>query len=607
MSFKRWKDDYSEKLNRLLYESRGKAYTSIRAVTFISSIAALVLLVYNLGFELEPYETRQVYYGLDLVFTIFVLSYLARWLYAFRRLDFVQRHRFEGVLMLLILLNGISVYVLDVALIPELLKLAGLENPVPFYHFFLGCFVFLLLVYEFGVASTRLGNLNIRPAAAFILSFLVLIVFGTALLMLPDMTRAPGSMPFLEAVFTATSAVCVTGLIVVDTATYFTIKGQLIILVLIQLGGLGILSFASFFTLIFRQGVGIRHQVMLQDFLSSESLLTARDLIRQIVFMTFFIELVGFLLIFGTWGTDVKFTSIDQKIFFSAFHSVSAFCNAGFSVYSNGLYEEVVRNAYVMHLVIAGLVILGGIGFPVIQDIFSPKRLRERLRNPWRDWQLGTKIAVYVSAALLLFGTVAFYLLERENTLANGNFMEALITSFFQSTITRTAGFNTVDIGALRMPTYIIVIFLMFIGASSGSIGGGIKTSTFFLVIASTLATVRGRMKLEIGKNYISNTLVFRALSIFVFAAGINTVGVLLLTITEPGMDLIDLIFEQVSAFATVGLSTGITAQLSDVSRIIIIFSMFIGRVGTLTFALAFSSRAITHSYQYPKATIMVG
>ncbi len=607
MSYQRVKDNFSENLNRLLYESRGKAYTSIRAVTFISSFAAIVLLVYNLGFELDPIQARQVYYGLDVVFAIFVLSYLARWLYAFRRLDFLRRHRFEGVLMLIILINGICVYVLDFALIPRIIGALGIQNPVQFYHFFIVCFMFLLLVYEFGVASTRLGNVNIKPAAAFVMSFLILIGFGTAILMLPDMTRAPGSMPFLDALFTATSAACVTGLIVVDTATYFTLKGQLVILFLIQLGGLGILSFASFFTLVFRQGVGIRHQVMLQDFLSSESLLSARGLLRQIVFMTFLIEFIGFVFIYATWDDRVTFTSIDQKILFSAFHSISAFCNAGFSLYTNGLYENFVRESYILHLVIAGLVILGGIGFPVIQDIFSPQRLRDRLRNPWRDWQLGTKVAVYVSAALLLFGTVTIYLLESSNSLANLTFMESLIHSFFQSAVSRTAGFNTVDFSALRMPTYIIIMFLMFVGASSGSIGGGIKTSTFFLVVASTIATVRGQMKLEIGRNYISNTLVFRALSIFVFAAGINLLSILLLTITEPGMELVDLAFEQVSAFATVGLSTGITAQLSDSSRIIIIFSMFIGRIGTLTFALAFTSRVNNRSYQYPKAHIMVG
>jgi trk system potassium uptake protein len=607
MRINKRRDLFAESLNRFLYDSRDRVYTITRSLTYLSSFAGIVILITILGFELSPEQSRQAYAGLEMVFATFVISFLIRWLYAFRRLDFLRRHRFEAALMFILLANGISGYLLDFSPIPRLIRAFGIENPLQFYHFFIGCFMFLLLVYEFGYAGTRLSSIKIKPASAFMVSFLILIGIGTAVLMLPDMTRAPGSMPFLDALFTATSAVCVTGLIVVDTATYFTLKGQLALLVLIQLGGLGILSFASFFTLVFRQGVGIRHQVMLQDFLSSESLFTARSLIRQIVFMTFFIEFIGFLFIYVTWDEQVIFRSIDQKIFFSAFHSVSAFCNAGFSLYTNGLFETFVRESYIMHLVVAGLIILGGIGFPVIQDVLSPKRLRERLQSPWKDWQLGTKIAVYVSASLLLFGTFAIYLLEYKHSLANLTFMEGLSHSFFQSASSRTAGFNTIDISALRLPTYLMLMFLMFVGASSGSIGGGIKTSTFFLVVASTIATVQGKAKLEIGRNFISNTLVFRALSVFIFAAGLNLLGILLLTITEPGMELSALAFEHVSAFATVGLSSGITAELSDASRVIIICSMFVGRIGTITFALAFTSRVSTQSYQYPKTHLMVG
>ena len=607
MRFNQLKNNLSEWLNRSLYNSRSKAYTSIRSITLLISLAALVLLVYSIGFELNTVQTKQVFLGLDIVFGIFAITYLARLLYAFRRVNFLRRHKFEGALMLIILINGITVYIFGEPVIPQLLGKLGINNPVRFYQFFVGFFMFVLLIYELGVAGSQLTHLNIRPAGAFLISFLLLIGLGTALLMLPDMTRKVGNMPFLEALFTSVSASCVTGLIVVDTATYFTLKGQLILLILIQLGGLGILSFASFFTLLFRQGVGIRHQLMMQDFLSSESLLTAKSLLRQIIFITFFIEFWGAVFIFVTWGDTVTFSSLEQKIFFSVFHSVSAFCNAGFSLYSGGLYEPLVRESYIMHLVVAGLVILGGLGFPVIQDIFSINRLRDRLKNPWRDWTLATKIAVYVSAVLLIFGTVAIFLLEKNNTLASLTFSEALVSSFFQSTITRTAGFNTMDFGDMRVPTLLVAIFLMFIGASSGSIGGGIKTSTFFLILASAMATVRGKLKLEIGKNFISNSLVFRALSIFVFAIGINTIAVLLLTITEPGINLIDLTFEQISAFSTVGLSTGITSELTTPSRIIIIFSMFVGRVGTLTFAIAFTSRTISHAYRYPKAHLMVG
>lgn len=607
MKLSKLKNTIAENLNHFLYGSRERAYTAIRTITFISSIAAFGLLTYRFGFTLSPQEERQIFYGLDLVFAIFVVAYLVRWLYAFRRTDFLRKHLFEGILIVIILVNGISAYGFGYQLIPELLARAGIDEPVPFYQGALTLFIFILLFYEVAVAGTRLSALQVKPAAAFLLSFLFLIIIGTGLLMMPNMTIRPGSMSFLEALFTSTSAVCVTGLIVVDTATYFTFNGQLIILILIQLGGFGILSFASFFTLFLGQGVGIRHQAMLQDFLSSESLLTARGLVRKIVVITFSIELLGFIYIYMTWGKEVTFQSWQQKVFFSAFHSISAFCNAGFSLFSNGLYEGVVRGSYIMQLGIVALVILGGIGFPVIQDIFSISRMRERLENPWKDWKLGTKVAVYVSAALLAFGTVTFYLLERNNTMADLTFMEALITSFFQSTIARTAGFNTVNIAELRLPTYLIIIFLMFIGGSSGSIAGGIKTSTFYLVFASAIATIRGKLRLEIGNNYIGNTLLFRALSIFVFAVGAIALGTLLLTISEPGMDFIDLFFEEVSAFGTVGLSTGITSELNNISRIIIIISMFIGRIGTITFAIAFVSRVSTQNYQYPKGHLMVG
>ena len=607
MKFSRLKNNIAETLNHLLYGSRDRAYSSIRTITFISSVAAMGLLIYSFGFPLTPHERRQLFYGFDIVFAIFVVAYLIRWLYAFRRTEFVKKHFFEGILMAIILINGISGYVFGYHIVPELLARANIEDPLSFYQATVTIFIIVLLFYEVGIAGSRLSNLNIKPAVAFLLSFLILILIGTGVLMMPEMTVRPGSMPFLEALFTSTSAVCVTGLIVVDTATYFTTTGQTVILVLIQLGGFGILSFASFFTLFLGRGVGIRHQAMLQDFLSSESLLTAKSLLGKIIIITLTIEFIGFIFIFLTWGNEVEFESVGQKLYFSLFHSVSAFCNAGFSLFSNGLYQGLVREAYIMQLVVCALVILGGIGFPVIQDILSISRLRDRLRNPWKDWQLGTKIAVYVSIALLAFGTIAFYLLERNNTMANLTFMEALVTSFFQSTITRTAGFNTVDFSELRLPTYLIVIFLMFIGGSSGSIAGGIKTSTFYLVFASAIATIRGKLRLEIGRNYIGNSLLFRALSIFAFAVGFIALGTLLLTIFEPGMKFIDLFFEEVSAFGTVGLSTGITGNLSSYGRIVIIVSMFIGRIGTITFAIAFVSRVGTQSYKYPKAHIMVG
>jgi potassium uptake TrkH family protein len=425
--------------------------------------------------------------------------------------------------------------------------------------------------------------------------------------MLPAMTNTPTGMPLLDALFTATSAACVTGLIVVDTATYFTHKGQLIILTLIQIGGIGMLSFTTFFATLLRQGVGLKHQSAIQDFLSSESLLSSRGLLQQVVLLTLLIEGIGFTAIFLTWGPDVEFKNLGEKIFFSIFHSISAFCNAGFSLYTNGLYESPVRQSYILHIVIAGIIIFGGLGFSPIMDIFSPRSLRERLSMPWKDWKLNTKLSIYTAFVLIIFGMVVYYLLERNNTLAGLNVLEAMITSFFQSVTTRTAGFNTVDFTKLQNPTLIIMIFLMFIGASPGSTGGGIKTITFLLIAVSVVSTIRGKKLISIDKRTIPMDTLFKAFSVISFSAAYILLGVFILSITEPEQESLDLLFEQVSAFATVGLSTGVTPQLSTIGRIVIIASMFIGRVGTITLALALSRPVISNAYRYPDAHLMVG
>jgi Trk-type K+ transport system membrane component len=378
-------------------------------------------------------------------------------------------------------------------------------------------------------------------------------------------------------------------------------------MILMQFGGLGIITFASFLASLLKTGVGIKQQLMLQDFLESDSLFSAKGLLSKIFFITFLVEFISFILIFFSWGQDVHFSSVGQKVFFSAFHSVSAFCNAGFSLFTDGLFENGVATSYILHIIIAVTLILGGIGFSSLQDLFSVSNLRERFKNPWKEWKLSTKIAVYTSLALLFTGMIAFYYIEKENTLADLNFMEAMITSFFQSATARTAGFNTVDIGSLKIPALVLISFLMFVGASSGSVGGGIKTSTFYLLIKSVIATLNNRAKIEIDRKFIPKELLYKALSVFFFAATMNLVAIFALTITDSDISLERLIFEQVSAFGTVGLSTGITADLSLGGRIIIILSMFIGRVGTLTFALALSNRAKTKTHRYPKAHLMVG
>lgn len=607
MKFSKLRNSFTEWLNNLLYNSREPVLNTVSSLKAFIWITAAVLLVFVFGFETGKEELRQVFLGLDIVLFIYFLTFVIRLLYSFRRRAFLRSHLLETILITLILLNSLSNYFFGNLIVELFANSFEFKSYEDAYLTLITFYFFILISYESIKASTVISNFKTKPARTFIYSFLLLIGFGTALLMLPAMTHKEGPMNFLDALFTSVSACCVTGLIVVDTATYFTVRGQFVIMIMMQLGGLGIISFASFFATFMRKGVGIKQQLMLQDFLSSESLFSAKGLLRQIIAITFLIELISFVLIFLTWGNPELFDSLGQRIFFSAFHAVSAFCNAGFSLFTNGLSETGVNTAYILHIIIAVTLIMGGLGFSSIQDLFSREHLRERLKSPWKDWRISTKIAVYTSAVLLAAGTLAFYLLEKDGVLANKNLMEGAIASFFQSASARTAGFNTIDFGALKTPTLIMIAFLMFIGASSGSVGGGIKTSTFYLLITSVLATLRGRLKIEIGRRYIPKELLFKALSIFFFAASLNLLGVFVLSITESGTPLVDLIFEVVSAFGTVGLSTGITSDLSTAGRIVIILSMFIGRVGTLTFALALSSRTSAKSYKYPKAHLMVG
>jgi trk system potassium uptake protein len=584
-----------ENLNKFLYNSKSTVYTLLRICGLFFSIASIGVLIYAYGFYHDLEELEKCFLILNLLFSTYVINYLLRLLYSFHRKEFLNRTWFEGLLMLLIIFNITFLHFFEMKPVNEA------------YQTLITNYFFVLILYEFIKISPRINKIKLQPTTTFMVSFILLIGMGTLLLMLPAATVGMGSMPLIDALFTATSASCVTGLIVEDTATYFTFKGHCVLLCLIQMGGLGIVTFATFFSSFFNKGTGIKHQSMMQNIFSSESLLSAQKLFKQIIVITLSIEIIFAVAIFFTWGNEVYFESLGQKIFYSVFHSVSAFCNAGFSLFTDGLYAPEVKTAYMLHLVIAFTIIFGGLGFPVIEDIFSLKNLRERLAYPWKDWKLSSKVAIYTSVALIIFGMIAFFLLERNNSLQGMNFMERCITSFFQSVTTRTAGYNTVDFTKLTEPIIIVMIFLMFIGASPASTGGGIKTTTFYLIVVSAIATIRQRLRVEIEHRTIPNDLLFKAYSLFAFAVTFNFIAIFFLTITEEGAGFLNLVFEQISAFGTVGLSTGVTAKLSVAGKIIIIVSMFVGRVGLLTLALTLSRRVVTTSYRYPNAHIMIG
>ncbi len=586
---------WPESLNKLLYSSKLSVYFLLRIASLLTAFVTLGLTVARFGFYLEDDLVNLLNAGFDLAYIAYLINYLLRLLYSFRRANFLYRTSLEIFFLLFV---GLS-YLLE--------DFYAFSSEIAFYKYCIAPCLIFLSIYELVKISTRINLVAFKPTTMFLLSFLLLIFVGTALLMLPTASYGKKSMPFIDAFFTATSAGCVTGLSVVDISSYFTFKGQLIILVLFQLGGLGIISFATFFSTFFTNAIGIRHQTIVQDIYSTESLISARGLFKTIIFITLAIELLFTVFVFFSWTPDVYFTSVWQKFYYSLFHAVAAFCNAGFSLYPDGIYEPVLRTAYLLHIVLAFAVILGGLGFPVLDDLFNIRKLRDRLKYPWKDWHLSTKVALYTSLALLIFGTLSFYLLERENVLQDMNFMEKIVTSFFQSVVTRSAGFQSVDLGRITDATVIIMVFLMFIGASPASTGGGIKTSTFLIIFATAIATITEKGKVEIGRRTITQDIIFRAFSVFAFAVAFNFLSLFVLILAEPGKMFIDLLFEQVSAFGTVGLSKGITSSLSAAGKIVIAVSMFVGRVGILTLAIAISKRASAKSYRYPNAHLMVG
>lgn len=441
----------------------------------------------------------------------------------------------------------------------------------------------ILILTETYRLSNFADKINLSPGLLFASSFIIIILIGSGLLMMPNATIR--SISYLEALFTATSAVCVTGLVVVDTATAFTSVGKGIILFLIQIGGLGVMAFTGFFSYIFSGTASLKERFVLKDIFSGEQLSGMFRLLTKILLITLIVEGIGAILIY--YSLD---GFRDQKVVYAVFHAISAFCNAGFSIFNDGMANTSLHSNYFLQITICIVIILGGVGFPVLLHFFNIikqywKNILYKLTGSKRDLKvypllLSQNIAVKTSIVLLLLGTIMYYLFEKNGSLSNFDTTGKLITSFFGSTSARTAGFNIVDIASWSYPTLFFMIVLMWIGASPGSTGGGIKTTTFTLALRTAINYVRGREHLEIGNREIGMPTIIRVLSIIIASIIIIFISFILLLYFDPLKNPVHLLFECVSAFSTVGLSIADTAMLSINSKIVIILLMFIGRIG---------------------------
>jgi trk system potassium uptake protein len=461
----------------------------------------------------------------------------------------------------------------------------------------------------------RITRYYINPTLLFVLSFLGLIILGTGLLLLP-FSSTGDQILVIDALFMAASAVCVTGLAVFDISTQLSDFGRNVILILIQLGGLGIMTFTGFFGYFLTGRASYKNQFMFSELMDEKNVSSVIQSLIRIVLLTFSFELLGAILIYLTTDS-AQFEGLGDHVSFSVFHSVSAFCNAGFSTLSLGLYDERVRFNYPLQLVIASLFILGGLGFAIILNVqVFLKRWTLLLFNKiWhgrpikhKAWVMtfNSKIIFCTSLILLVFGFVSCYILEYNNTLAaHPTISGKLVTAFFTGATPRTAGFNTVDMAALSFPTIMIIILLMWVGASPGSTGGGIRTTTIAVATLNIINLGRGHERINIFKREISNESLRRAFAIICLSLIWLGASIFFLSITDGDKGLIALAFESFSAYSTVGLTLGITTSLSVAGKILIVITMFLGRVGTITLLIALMKSMQMRKYRYPQEHLL--
>ncbi len=434
--------------------------------------------------------------------------------------------------------------------------------------------------------------------------FLALIAAGTLLLMLPiSLVSGDWNSP-LTALFTSTSAVCVTGLVVVDTGTYFSSFGQMVVLILIQLGGLGYMSATTLLLLLIGRRLGLKDRLAIQQAMETAELANVKKLLISIVSVTLILELTGAFCLIPTFIGEF---GLRRSLWLSLFHSVSAFNNAGFGLFPDSLVgyaEDVWPMA-----VISALIIFGGIGYQVIMEALMWLQNRLRRRKQRTVFSLHFKVVTSTTAALLLIGTMAFLAIEYDNpaTLADRSLNVKVLIAAFQSVVARTAGFNSIDIGKMEASSLFTMIALMFIGASPGSTGGGIKTTTARILLVCTQAALRGKEEVNCYQRQIPAIRVLKALSVVVGSIIVVVIITTCISLSDPGITFISLLFEAVSAFATVGLSTGITADLSTMGQLFIVTIMYIGRVGVLLLMSAIVGDPSPSAIHFPEEDLLTG
>jgi len=579
----------------------------INAGTSALVVASFVLLF---GFD-DPLLPAWILYTVQvLLLCIFVLEKICRLFNSVSKIQFLRANWFEIPLLLFLFITVVGAEHWG----------AGMEIIASeVRHFTVGIYLVLQVVIKLCRTSVDLAASGKNPTKTLIASFLVLIISGAGLLMLPA-AASNENVSFIDALFTSTSATCVTGLIVKNTGEDFSLMGQVVILALIQLGGLGIVVFGAVLALLLGQAFSVRESVAMQDLVSARTLSRIGNMIAFIFVGTVFIEAVGAASLYSMWDDVPGLSGAHNHWFCSIFHSISSFCNAGFSLFNRSFVQY--NQSWQVYAIVCPLIILGGLGFGVLYDIanLGADRLKRLLKKSFskhyrfsmeapKRMQLQTKIVISVSTILIILGMIAILFFEHFTGEKTSDDNIGVLGAFFQSVTARTAGFNTVDIGALTPSSKFILISLMFIGGSPGSTAGGIKTVTLAVIVMTAIAALRKRSEVEMFKRSVRIVVVGRAITVTLLFVVVLFTATLALSVTENtnGFTMSDIMFEASSALGTVGLTTGITSALTTGGKLIIIATMLIGRLGPLTLLAALTFNLKPARYNYPDEAIIVG
>ena len=566
-------------------------------------IFVLAFLVFDFGYSVtEIYKTPK-FIGLVSI-TAALLAFNVFKFYYYTTTGRKRIALFNSFVLAGLLLTSIVVALvnLDLHYLAVFIKIKSLLEVGLFIYFIMRLMLLVRYIYQ----------VYYNPAIVFVGSFFVIILVGTILLLLPNATTFAGSLTFTDALFTATSAVCVTGLTVINVSEQLTIVGQTILISLIQIGGLGILTFTSFFSFFFRGSSSFREGLNVKDFTAQENLKDVLKAALNIVAFTIFIEAIGAVFIYTSIMDSPEVT---DKVYFSVFHSISAFCNAGFSIVPNGFSESYIKFNYYIQWIVMFLIIFGGLGYTIIFNFSQYIKTsvvqffqRASIPKKVRMLSVNAKIVLITTLLLLVGGFAFFFVAEQNNLLLEHESLFGKITqAAFHSVSPRTAGFNTVDYSQMKVPSLLFMIFLMWVGASPASTGGGIKTSTFALATLNILAVARGKNKIQIFGRRISSESTHRAFAILCISLLVIGAAIITILSFEPaGTDVLSVVFECFSAYSTVGLTMGFTTEMSEPSKYVIIATMFIGRIGMLNLMIGLL-REINHQfYEYPKENILI-